>query len=88
MAGLCFGFAATFKQTSGAFAFLSFCLFLLIDKGGIQAAQSMHVRFLFDEMTFRFTYRINGQPVPPNKPITPAKGTNTVGPFVALDTRA
>jgi hypothetical protein len=35
VAGLCFGFAATFKQTSGAFAFLSLCLFLLIDAGAM-----------------------------------------------------
>ena len=33
IAGLCFGIAATFKQTTGAFAFLALALFLLVDEG-------------------------------------------------------
>jgi hypothetical protein len=33
VAGLCFGLAATFKQTSGAFAFLALALYLLVDEG-------------------------------------------------------
>lgn len=33
IAGLCFGVAATFKQTTGAFAFLALALFLLVDEG-------------------------------------------------------
>jgi hypothetical protein len=32
-AGLCFGFAATFKQTAGAFAFLGLALYLLTERG-------------------------------------------------------
>src|SRR6185295_5290474 len=31
LAGLCFGAAATFKQTSGVFSFLAFVLFLLFE---------------------------------------------------------
>ena len=33
VAGLCFGLAATFKQTSGAFGFLALALYLLTEKG-------------------------------------------------------
>lgn len=33
LAGLCFGIAATFKQTMGAFAFLSIALYLLMEEG-------------------------------------------------------
>lgn len=61
--------------------------YLLIDKGGVQGAQSMHVRFLYDEMTFRWTYRVNGKPIW-KAALTPAKGTNTLSPFVSLDTRS
>jgi HK97 family phage major capsid protein len=54
--------------------------------GGIRAASSMHVRFLYDEMAFKFTYRFDGQPVL-SSPVTPFKGTNTLSPFVALAAR-
>jgi HK97 family phage major capsid protein len=60
--------------------------YVLIDKGGLQAAQSMHVRFLYDEMAFRFTYRVDGAPVW-RKPVTPYKGTATLSPYVGLATR-
>lgn len=60
--------------------------YLLIDKGGINAASSIHVRFLYDESVFRFIYRVDGQPIW-NKPITPYKGSNTLSPFVTLAAR-
>lgn len=59
----------------------------MIDKGGIQEASSMHVRFLQGEQVFRFTYRVDGQPLW-DSALTPYKGTNTVSPFVTLATRA
>jgi HK97 family phage major capsid protein len=61
--------------------------YLMIDKGDIQAASSIHVQFLTDETAFRFVYRVDGQPVW-NAPLTPAKGTNTLSPFVTLAARA
>ena len=60
--------------------------YLLIDKGGINSASSIHVRFLYDENVFRFIYRVDGQPIW-NKPITPYKGANTLSPFVTLAAR-
>ena len=60
--------------------------YLLIDKGGISQASSIHVRFLFDEQVFRFIYRVDGQPVW-HKPLTPYKGSAAVSPFVALAKR-
>ena len=60
--------------------------YLLIDKGGINAASSIHVRFLYDENVFRFIYRVDGQPIW-NKPLTPYKGSATVSPFVTLAKR-
>lgn len=60
--------------------------YLLITKGGIQQAQSMHVRFIYDESVFRFVYRVDGQPIW-NSPLTPFNGSATVSPFVALAAR-
>lgn len=59
--------------------------YLLLTKGGIDAQSSIHVRFLYDEMTYRWIYRFDGAPIR-NKVLTPYKGgaTATQGPFVIL----
>jgi HK97 family phage major capsid protein len=67
-----------------------FSQYRIIDKAGIQSASSMHVNFLTDEMAYRFTMRVNGQPLW-KKSVTPFKDASTskpVGPFIALATRA
>ena len=58
-----------------------------VDKGSMQQAVSMHVRFLNDEMTYRFIYRVSGSPIW-HTALTPFNGSNSVSPFVALATRA
>jgi HK97 family phage major capsid protein len=59
-----------------------------IEKGGIQSASSIHVRFLEGESVYRFIYRVDGQPTW-RSALTPFKGAgNTVSPFIALATRA
>lgn len=73
--------------TFGDIAFIDPSMYALPRKGGIVAAESVHVRFLNDESTFRFTYRVNGRPLP-KAAITPAKGSATKSAFVALETRA
>lgn len=60
--------------------------YLLIDKGGIKSASSIHVRFLYDENVFRFIYRVDGKPIW-TKPLTSYKGSATVSPFVTLAKR-
>ena len=57
-----------------------------ITKGGLQAAQSMHVKFLTDEMTYRFTYRFDGQPIW-HAALTPKSGSSTWSPYVTLAAR-
>jgi HK97 family phage major capsid protein len=62
--------------------------YLLIDKGGIQMAESIHVEFLTAQTVFRFTYRVNGQPI--GKKLTPYKRTSAsfyTAPFVVLAAR-
>jgi len=60
--------------------------YLMIDKGGVKQASSIHCRFQYDEQVFRFIYRVDGQPIW-SKALTPAKGNNTVSPFVSLAKR-
>jgi HK97 family phage major capsid protein len=57
------------------------------DRGSIRAASSIHVQFLTDQTAFRFIYEIDGQSMW-DFALTPANGTNTVSPFVALAERA
>jgi HK97 family phage major capsid protein len=61
--------------------------YLVITQGGLRAASSMHVRFIYDEMTFKWNYSINGMPKWKTA-LTPANGSNTTSPFVALATRS
>ena len=60
--------------------------YLMIDKGGIKQASSIHVRFLYDENVFRFIYRVDGQPIW-TKALTPYKGSSTVSPYISLQKR-
>jgi len=71
--------------TSGDIILADFSEYLVIEKGGIQSASSIHVRFAYDESCFRFVYRVDGQPTW-NAALTPFKGTNTLSPFVRLST--
>ncbi|KJR48410.1 phage major capsid protein, HK97 family [Desulfosporosinus sp. I2] len=73
--------------TTGDIILADLSQYLIIDKGGISAASSIHVRFLYDENCFRFIYRVDGQPVW-GSVLTPSRGSNTLSPFVALASRA
>ncbi len=72
--------------TKGDIVLADFSEYLLIEKGGMEEAESIHVKFLTDETAYRFITRNNGQPMH-DAPITPLKGSNTLSPFVMLDTR-
>lgn len=61
--------------------------YIMIDKGGMQEASSIHVRFVYDETCFRWVLRTNGQPAW-STALTPANGSVTTSPFVTLATRA
>lgn len=72
--------------TAGDIVLVDLSQYLMIDKGGINQASSIHVRFLYNETAFRFTYRANGQPIWQTA-LTPYKGSTTQSPFVALQSR-
>jgi HK97 family phage major capsid protein len=57
-----------------------------IEKGGVQAASSIHVKFDYDETCYRFVYRFDSQPLW-NSALTPKSGSATQSPFVKLDAR-
>jgi HK97 family phage major capsid protein len=53
----------------------------------LQSAESIHVRFVNHERTFKFWLRNAGAPWWKTA-LTPFKGSDTLSPFVVLDTRA
>ena len=55
----------------------------VIDKGGIEAASSIHVNFVNDEQVFRWVMRVDGAPLWATD-LTPFHGSNDVSPFVVL----
>lgn len=54
--------------------------------GGISSAMSLHVRFLYDEQAFKWTFRIDGQPMW-SAPLEDYNGTTKRSPFVTLKSR-
>jgi HK97 family phage major capsid protein len=60
--------------------------YLWIDKGGINAAQSIHVSFEKSETAFRFVYRADGQPKFKSA-LTPYKGSDTFSSYITLEAR-
>ena len=79
-------YAATLG-TAGDIQLVDLTQYLAIDKGPIQKASSIHVRFIYDETCFRFVYRFNGMPVW-QQPMTPYRGLTTQSPFVTLGSRS
>jgi len=61
--------------------------YVTITKGMLESAMSMHLRFDYDESTFRFIFRVDGQPWWAST-LTPYKGSNTQSCFVTLEARA
>ena len=77
-------------QTLGDVGDLVLCdwsQYYLAGKGGVQAAMSVHVEFVGDEVVFRWIHRHDGQPAW-NAALTPFKGSATRSPFVAIAARA
>lgn len=70
---------------SGDFVLADLKSYMLIARD-IKQASSIHVYFSTAEQAFRFVLRVNGQPMRKTA-ITPARGTNTLSPFVKLAAR-
>lgn len=61
--------------------------YVLAEKGGMQSASSIHLRFDYNETAFRWTWRLDARPIW-NSALTPFKGSNTQSPFITLATRS
>jgi HK97 family phage major capsid protein len=72
--------------TTGDIVLADMSQYAMIDRE-VTAASSIHVQFLTDQTAFRFVYRCDGQPKLAS-PLTPFHGSNTLSPFVALNTRS
>lgn len=70
----------------GDIIFADFNGYILAEKGGIESAMSIHVKFDYDESVFRFVLRVDGQPVRASS-LTPYKGSDALSHFVALAAR-
>lgn len=73
--------------TVGDIFIADFTEYITADKGGIDAASSIHVKFEYAQNTFRFLHWFDGQPRW-RTALTPENGTNTVAPTVVLATRS
>lgn len=73
--------------TVGDFNLVDLSEYLLVYKGGVDAATSIHVQFLTAENCFRFIFRANGMPKRKTD-ITIKNSSKTRSSFVTLATRA
>ncbi len=72
--------------TEGDLVLTSWSHYKTIVKGGVKSDMSMHLRFQYGEMAYRFTYRMDGEPAW-DKPLTPFKGTLKTSSIITLATR-
>lgn len=77
--------------TAGDICFCNMSQYKMIRKGGVNAASSIHVRFIQDEVCFRFFIRVDGHTAWSDV-ITPysggsSSGANAMSPFVVLADR-
>lgn len=70
----------------GDIMLLDLSQYVLAEKGGVETASSIHVKFVEDETVFRWILRVDGQPIW-KQALTPFKGANSLSPFVALAAR-
>ncbi len=73
-------------SSQGDLVFIDPSQILVTEKDGIQASSSLHVKFLTDEMAFKFIWRMNAQSSW-HTAITPQNGSTTVSPYVVLGAR-
>ncbi len=71
--------------TAGDIILADLSQYVMIEKGGLKSASSIHVNFQTDQTAFRFVYRCDGQPMWDTY-LTPYKGsTSTQSPFIVLN---
>lgn len=73
--------------TKGDIMLVDFSDYYLLEKGGVESAFSVHLRFDYNETAFRWTVRLDGQHIR-NSTLAPYKGSKSLSTAVALATRS
>lgn len=73
--------------TLGDIVLVDFTQYGIMTQGGLRSDESIHVKFLEDKHTFRFIEEMDGAPLWEDV-VNPVNGTQTLSPFIALNTRA
>ncbi len=71
---------------AGDIVFFDPTQYQMITKGGMEAASSIHVKFVYDESCFRFVWRVDGAPMWASA-LTPYNAGATVSPIITLAAR-
>jgi len=69
--------------TIGDIALVDLSQYVIGEKGGLQIATSMHFKFDYDQQSFRFVLRYDGQPTWTSA-LTPLRSSSTLSPFVVI----
>ena len=70
--------------TAGDIALVDLSQYIIGEKGGLQVATSIHFKFDYDQQSFRFVLRYDGQPTWTSA-LTPLRSSSTLSPFVVLN---
>lgn len=73
--------------TVGDIYFADFGYYTIGDRMALEMSSSPHVKFITDQMVWKFVQRVDGRPWLTSA-LTPRNGSTTISPFVALATRA
>ncbi len=71
--------------TAGDIALIDFSQYKIGEKSGLQVATSIHFKFDYDQQSFRFVLRYDGQPTWTSA-LTPLRSSSTLSPFIVLAT--
>ena len=69
--------------TAGDIALVDLSQYKIGEKSGLQVATSIHFKFDYDQQSFRFVLRYDGQPTWTSA-LTPLRSTSTLSPFIVL----
>lgn len=70
--------------TAGDVILADMSQYYVVDKGGVNSASSIHLKFDYGQTAFRWTYRVDGRPIWKSV-LTSYKGSLSLAPFVILN---
>jgi HK97 family phage major capsid protein len=70
--------------TAGDVILADMSQYYIVDKGGVNTASSIHLKFDYNQTAFKWTYRVDGRPIWKSG-LTSYKGSLTLSPFLILN---